>query len=157
MGMIILGIDPGIATTGFGVIEVRDRTPHLLDAGIFRTKAGEDLGLRLQQIREDLVDLIHEHKPSYAVIEELFFNTNTTTAMKVAQARGVILEACTSKGLATYSFTPLQIKSMIAGDGNADKRQVQDMVERELGMRIPASYDDAADAVAIALCLAFSL
>ncbi len=154
--MIILGIDPGIATTGFGIIRTTGGVPELIDLGIFRTKAGLSLGVRLVQIREDLVGILKQYKPTCVAIEELFFNTNTTTAMKVAQARGVLLEACVAHGVEEHSFTPLQIKSMITGDGKADKRQVQDMIERELGTRIPPSYDDAADAVAIALCLAYS-
>lgn len=151
--MILLGIDPGLATTGFAFLEKDNRDVKLLDYGIFRTPAGMPLGERLTMIKDDLQELLAKYKPEIAGIEELFFSTNTKTALTVAHARGVLLETLSHSGLEIHEFTPPQVKSAVTGDGAADKRQVQDMVRMILGVQISPTFDDAADAVAVALCL----
>ncbi len=152
--MILLGIDPGLATTGFAFIEKNNRDITLLDYGIFRTPAGMPLGERLTIIKEDLTELLAKYEPQVVGIEELFFSTNTKTALSVAHARGVLLETLSCSGLEIHEFTPPQVKSAVTGDGSADKKQVQDMVRMILGVQISPSFDDAADAVAVALCVA---
>ena len=154
--MRILGIDPGIATIGFGVLD-SDRNRHaLVKCGVITTPAHVPLSARLEQIYRDMGELISLFKPEAAAIEELFFNTNITTGISVAHGRGVILLACRQAGLHIYEYTPLQVKQAVVGYGLAEKSQVMDMVRRICGLSAPPKPDDAADAVALALCHARS-
>lgn len=154
--MIILGIDPGIATVGFGVLEFRQNKYRLVRCGVITTPAHTPLSERLDTIYHDLKDLIEAFRPDVVSIEELFFNTNLTTGISVAHGRGVILLACHQAGLKIYEYTPLQVKQSVVGYGRAEKKQVMDMVKRLCGLNAPPKPDDAADAVALALCHARS-
>ena len=149
---IILGIDPGLAIVGFGVIKVEGDKLEYLDCGVIKTKASLDLPERLHIIKKDCLTLLETFKPDVVGVEELYFARNVTSAIKVAHARGVILESLYEKGIPLLNFTPLQIKNNIAGDGRAQKWQMQDMVKRMLNLKRHPKPDDAADALAIALC-----
>ena len=154
--MRILGIDPGIATIGFGVVDSEKSSQKLINCGVISTPAHTSLSSRLEQIYDDMCQLIELFKPEAASIEELFFNTNTTTGIAVAHGRGVILLACRKAGLKVYEYTPLQVKQAVVGYGRAEKAQVMDMVKRICHLPAPPKPDDAADAVALALCHARS-
>ena len=154
--MRILGIDPGIATIGFGVIESEKNTNRLLKCGVISTPAHTSLSSRLEQIYNDMCDLLEFFKPDAVSVEELFFNTNITTGIAVAHGRGVILLACQKAGVQIYEYTPLQVKQAVVGYGRAEKKQVMDMVRRICNLPAPPKPDDAADAVALALCHARS-
>jgi crossover junction endodeoxyribonuclease RuvC len=154
--MRILGIDPGIATIGFGVIESEKNTNRLLKCGVISTPAHTSLSSRLEQIYSDMCDLLEFFKPDAVSVEELFFNTNITTGIAVAHGRGVILLACQKAGVQIYEYTPLQVKQAVVGYGRAEKKQVMDMVRRICNLPAPPKPDDAADAVALALCHARS-
>lgn len=154
--MRILGIDPGIATIGFGVIESDKNRHKLIQCGVISTPAHTSLSSRLAQIYEDMCQLLDLFKPDAVSIEELFFNTNITTGIAVAHGRGVILLACQNAGVKIYEYTPLQVKQAVVGYGRAEKAQVMDMVKRICGLPAPPKPDDAADAVALALCHARS-
>ena len=154
--MRILGIDPGYAIVGFGILEAERGQARLLRCGAINTPAGIPMPRRLLQIQEDLETLIREFSPDVMAIEELFFNTNVTTAIGVAQARGVILAAAARLGVEIFSYTPSQVKIAVVGYGKAEKRQVMEMTRRILGLSAVPRPDDAADAVAIALCHARS-
>lgn len=154
--MRILGIDPGIATVGFGVVDSNKNKQTLVNCGVITTPAGLSLSSRLDQIYNDMAELISTFNPDAMAVEELFFNTNITTGISVAHGRGVILLAGYRGGVAIYEYTPLQVKQAVVGYGRAEKNQVIDMVRRILGMQSPPKPDDAADAVAIALCHARS-
>ncbi|MDR0858746.1 MAG: crossover junction endodeoxyribonuclease RuvC [Oscillospiraceae bacterium] len=150
--MRILGIDPGIATVGFGVVDVNRGAFAEVTHGVITTPAKVPLTRRLDSIYGDLTTLISDLKPDAISIEELFFAANVKTGISVAHGRGVILLACFRSGIPAYEYTPLQVKQSVAGYGLADKHQVQEMVKRLLNLtRIPRP-DDAADALAIALC-----
>ena len=155
--MIILGLDPGLGTMGYGVIE-KDKNGNCsaVDYGVVRTPAGENLAVRLCILEEGVNALFDKFRPEEAAMEELFFSTNITTGISVAQGRGVILLACFHAGVPLYEYTPLQVKQAVVGYGRAEKRQVIDMVRRILNMKSAPKPDDAADAVAIALCHARS-
>lgn len=148
--MKILGIDPGSGIIGFGLVE-RFSKPKLLDAGVIRTRIGDDPATRLVELYESLKELISEFKPDVAAVEKLFFAQNVTTAMNVSQARGVILLALAEAGLPIAEYTPLQIKMAMTGYGRATKAQIQEMVRVQLGLKKKPSPDDAADALAVAL------
>lgn len=150
--MIILGIDPGIATVGFGVIKAEGSRQTLVTCGVISTPAGLSLSKRLSQIYHDMTELIETFKPDSIAIEELFFNTNLKTGISVAHGRGVILLAGESYGIPMFEYTPLQVKQAIAGYGRAEKKQIMEMVRRLLGMDKVAKPDDASDALAIAIC-----
>ena len=152
--MRILGIDPGIATIGFGVIETRSsgRGYRLLNCGVISTPAHTPLSDRLEQIYKDMMQLIDAFKPDAVSIEELFFNTNITTGIAVAHGRGVILLACKMSGVEIFEYTPLQVKQAVVGYGRAEKKQVMDMVRRLCELKAAPKPDDAADAVALAIC-----
>ena len=152
--MRILGIDPGIAIVGFGVIDSERGKQNYVRCGVITTPAGTSLSSRLDRIYADMCEVIRTFKPDVAAIEELFFNTNITTGISVAQGRGVILLACYHSGVPVYEYTPLQVKQAVVGYGRAEKRQV--MVKRILSLKTAPKPDDAADAVAIALCHARS-
>ncbi len=154
--MTILGIDPGYAIVGFGVLETQRGTNILHRCGVITTPAGLSMPKRLLQIGEDLEVLIHQFQPDELAVEELFFNTNVTTAIGVSQARGVILYTAEKLGVPVYEYTPLQVKQAVAGYGRAEKRQVMEMTKRLLRLSEVPKPDDAADAVAIALCHARS-
>ena len=154
--MKILGIDPGIATIGFAVLEVNNNKYNLNQCGVIETPAHTPLSDRLLTIYTDLSNLINETKPDCVSVEELFFNTNLTTGISVAHCRGVILLACAQAGLNIFEYTPLQVKSAVVGYGRAEKKQVMDMVKRLCGLNSVPKPDDAADAVALALCHARS-
>ena len=154
--MRILGIDPGIAIVGFGLIEANAGQHQMLQYGAITTEAGLPLATRLWQIGNDMEELIGQCKPDVIAIEELFFNTNITTGIAVAHGRGVILLACQKAGVKIYEYTPLQVKQAVVGYGRAEKAQVMDMVRRICNLPAPPKPDDAADAVALALCHARS-
>ncbi len=154
--MIILGIDPGFAIVGFGAVEAGAGRQRLLRCGAITTPAGVPLPARLLQISEDMDQLLEQFRPDAMAIEELFFNNNITTGIGVAQARGVLLLAAERHGVPTYEYSPSQVKQAVAGYGKAEKRQVMDMTKRLLALKAVPKPDDAADAVAIALCHARS-
>ena len=154
--MRILGIDPGVAIVGFGVVDADRKDNRLVKCGVITTPAHTQLSARLNSIYLDLMELIATFKPEAIAIEELFFNTNITTGISVAQARGVILLACYQSGVPVFEYTPLQVKQAVCGYGRAEKKQVMDMVKRILHLQDVPRPDDAADAVAIALCHARS-
>ncbi len=154
--MRILGIDPGIATIGFGVVDAQKNQNKLINCGVISTPAHTSLSSRLEQIYHDICDLLEIFKPDAVSIEELFFNTNITTGIAVAHGRGVILLACQTAGVKIYEYTPLQVKQAVVGYGRAEKKQVMDMVRRICNLPAPPKPDDAADAVALALCHARS-
>lgn len=155
--MRIIGIDPGTGILGFGVIESDGLKHQLVDAGVIRTPVKEDDGVRLQTIYDEICDIIAETKPVEMAIEKLFFAQNVTTAMTVAQARGVVLLAAMQSGLKITEYTPLQIKQSLTGYGRAEKKQMQEMVRVLLGLKDIPQPDDCADALAAALTLATSL
>ncbi len=150
--MIILGIDPGIATVGFGVIKTEGNRQSMITCGVISTPAGLSLSKRLSQIYNDMGELIEMFKPDAIAIEELFFNTNLKTGIAVAHGRGVIVLAGERYGIPMYEYTPLQVKQAIAGYGRAEKKQVMEMVRRLLNLDKVAKPDDASDALAIAIC-----
>ena len=154
--MLILGIDPGYAIVGFGLVESQGQRQKLVACGAINTPAGVRLSARLWQIANDLEELISRFKPDALAIEELFFNNNVTTGIGVAQARGVIIMTAEKMGLPIYEYNPSQVKQAVVGYGKAEKRQVMDMTKRLLGLSSVPKPDDAADAVAIALCHARS-
>ncbi|MGI6360987.1 MAG: crossover junction endodeoxyribonuclease RuvC [Bacillota bacterium] len=150
--MIILGIDPGTATTGYGLIEMSGNKHRLVDYGCIRTPAGKIMSARLEMIYEAMRELVKRHHPDQVAIEQLFFNRNITTALSVGQARGVLLLAVEQSQVPIAEYTPLQVKQAIVGYGGAEKKQVQYMVARVLNLKNPPKSDDAADALAIAIC-----
>lgn len=156
--MITIGIDPGTATTGFGIIEKTSKGEiRLLDYGCIKTAARLEMGTRLNQIAQDLKTLIKKWKPSRASIEKIFFSKNVKTAITVAQARGVILQIFEENQIAQDEYTPLQVKSAVCGYGKADKKMVQEMIKIILNLSKIPKPDDAADAIALALCSVNSL
>ena len=154
--MIVLGIDPGVAIVGYGVVHAVKNRFSPLGYGVIRTRAGLPLEQRLLEIHRDLTTLIETFHPDSAAVEELFFNTNQKTVISVGQARGVIMLGFAQKGLPIYEYTPLQVKQAVVGYGRAEKHQVMDMTRRMLGLENIPKPDDAADALAIALCHAQS-
>lgn len=149
--MKIIGIDPGTGILGFGVIELNNHRAQLVDAGVIRTPVHEDDAVRLLTIYDELTDIITANKPDVMSVEKLFFARNVTTAMTVAQARGVVLLCGKQAGLTIFEYTPMQIKQAITGYGKADKKQMQEMVKAILGLKTIPKPDDAADAIAAAL------
>lgn len=149
--MRIIGIDPGTGIVGFGIIDRKGVKNTLVDAGVIRTPANTPAHERLETIYNDLKEIIEAHKPEVMVIEQLFFAKNVTTAMTVSQARGVILLVGQQVGLSIYEYTPLQIKQALTGYGRAEKKQMQEMVRVQLGLKNTPQPDDAADALAAAL------
>ena len=155
--MRILGIDPGTVIVGFGVIDVERGNTTFVDAGVIRTPVRQADSERLFTIYHDLEDIIDEHKPDVLSVEKLFFIRNITTAMSVSQARGVILLLGKQKKLQLYEYTPLQIKQAVTGYGKADKKQIQEMVKIILKLPQIPKPDDAADALAAAICCSTSM
>ena len=154
--MRILGIDPGYAIVGYGIIEYENGKMRPLDYGAVETPAKLSTVERLGMIEKQITELVTEIKPDEIAVEELFFNTNITTGIKVAQARGVILLSCSKICDKLFEYTPLQIKSTVTGNGTAAKQQVQFMVKSLLRLRETPKPDDAADALAAAICHALS-
>lgn len=150
--MIILGIDPGYATTGFGIIDKTANGVIALDYGVITTKQGTSQANRIKQTIDDILSLIKEFQPDEIALEELFFSKNTKTALKVAEARGAILYALECKNRAPTEYKPNEIKLNICSNGSAPKKQVQKMVKILLNLDTIPSPDDAADALAIAIC-----
>ena len=154
--MIILGIDPGYAIVGFGVLCSERGNNSLLACGAINTPAGLPLSKRLLQIADDLDELIRQFDPDAMAVERLYFGNNVTTGIGVAQARGVILMTAERQGVPIFEYDPSQVKMAVVGYGKAEKRQVMDMTKRLLKLKAVPKPDDAADAVAIALCHARS-
>ena len=154
--MRILGIDPGYGMTGFGILEAQRGRCQLLRCGAITTPPNTDFNWRLGEIYNNMTELLQLAQADAVAIEELFFGNNVTTGIKVAQARGVILLAVQQAGVPVFEYKPMQVKQAVVGYGNATKHQVMDMTKRILGLPAVPKPDDAADAVAIALCHARS-
>lgn len=150
--MIILGIDPGYAIVGYGVLEYDNMKFRHIRHGAITTPAGVPLHLRLQEIYQDMLTLIDTFHPDAVAVEELFFNTNITTGIQVGHARGVILLACAQRGIQPAEYTPSQVKQSVVGYGKAEKKQVMEMTRVMLGLARMPRPDDAADALALAIC-----
>lgn len=150
--MRILGIDPGYAILGYGVIDMIGNRFKVVDYGAITTEAGMEMPDRLKVLYNSLMELIVRHEPEVASVEELFFNTNAKTAILVGQARGVAVLACANSGLEIAEYTPLQIKQALVGYGRAEKKQVQQMVKTILNLKEVPKPDDTADALAAAVC-----
>ncbi len=151
--MLVLGLDPGTATTGYGLVEAAaDGTMTAIDYGVILTPAKTPLAERLQMLYDRLQGLLEHYHPDGAAVEKLFFQKNVTTAMSVGQARGVLLLALAQAGLSVAEYTPNEIKEAVTGYGSAGKAQMQRMVQMLLGLESPPRPDDAADALAVALC-----
>lgn len=150
--MVILGIDPGLAIVGWGVVEYKNAKFKTLGYGAITTPKEMNTQQRLKKIYDDLAQIIKKYRPEHVAIEELFFNTNTTTGIRVSEARGVILLICEQARMEIFEYTPLQVKQAVVGYGRADKKQVITMVTMLLGLSEPPKPDDTADALAIAIC-----
>ncbi len=154
--MIILGIDPGYAIVGIGVLEYKGNKFRPIEYNAITTHASMITSLRLRKIKEEINEYLHKYKPDAVAIEELFFNNNAKTAISVAQARGVLVAEVASSGTPIYEYTPLQIKQAVTGYGRAEKGQIQQMVKMLLNLNAIPKPDDAADALAVAICHAHS-
>ena len=154
--MVILGIDPGYAIVGYGILRYENNRFQVLNYGAVTTPAGMDFPMRLKVIYDDLSFLFQKYHPEVMSIEKLFFNTNKKTAVDVAQARGVILLAAKANNAEVCEYTPLQVKQSVVGYGRAEKKQVQEMTKQILGLSAVPKPDDTADALALALCHAHS-
>jgi len=150
--VIVLGIDPGTANTGYGVVVSRGSTLAALDGGVIETRAGAPLERRLADIHARVCDLIGEHRPVALAIEDLYFGRNAHSAFAVGQARGVVLLAAGIHGVPAFSYTPQAVKQAVCGSGSAEKGQVQRMVGSLLSLPEPPEPDHAADALAVAIC-----
>lgn len=150
--MVILGVDPGLAIVGWGVVQYAANRFAPMAYGSVQTKAGTPVEDRLSQIYDRLSEIIEKYKPDAIAVEELFWNTNVTTGIVVAEARGVILLCARKHGVPIYEYTPMQVKQAVVGYGKAEKKQVISMVTLMLGLKEPPKPDDAADAIAIAIC-----
>lgn len=151
--MIVLGVDPGVAVTGYGVVERRDgEPPRLLECGVWRPTARAPLPRRLREIYEGLIEVLDRTRPDVLSVEGAFFGRNVRTAVVLGQARGVVLLAAAQRGVAVAEYPPAEVKSAVTGTGAAGKGQVAYMVQRLLRLAAPPAPADAADAVAVALC-----
>ncbi|MDE3132498.1 MAG: crossover junction endodeoxyribonuclease RuvC [Acidobacteriota bacterium] len=150
--MIVLGIDPGIANTGYGVVSSGGSRPQALGFGVIETRAAAPTAARLAEIHADVGELIGRFAIDAVAVEDLYFGANVVSAMAVGQARGVVLLAAGQQGVPVHAYTPQQVKAAVCGSGRADKQQVARMVARLLGMAAPPRPDHAADALAVALC-----
>ncbi len=150
--MRILGVDPGYATVGFGILDYQGMRFQTVEYGAILTEAHTDFSARLAQIYEDMCFLLDKYRPQVLSVEKLYFNTNKTTGILVAEARGVILLACAQRTIPVFEYTPLQVKSAVVGYGKAEKKQVMDMTRRILCLDDIPKPDDAADALALAIC-----
>ena len=154
--MVILGIDPGTARCGYGLIDETSGALKLIDCGLIETTPETSDADRLNAIFTSLNDLIARHRPAAVAVEKLFYGNNSRTAMAVGQARGVILLAAATHGVETAEYTPVQVKQAVSGYGAADKHQVKAMVKTLLNLKELTGHDDTSDALAIAICHAFS-
>ncbi|MFC1649593.1 crossover junction endodeoxyribonuclease RuvC [Patescibacteria group bacterium] len=154
--MTILGIDPGFGRLGWAVVESKGQDLKLIEYGCFETKSGQKIERRLLAVGEEVGRLVGKYKPDAAGVEDIFYFKNAKTVINVAQSRGVVIAELARNDILTKSFTPLQIKSSVSGHGRADKSQVQNMVKRLLKLESVPKPDDAADACAVAIALAFS-
>lgn len=154
--MVILGIDPGTAITGYGIISHQGNHLKKIGVGVIRTSPQQDMSLRLKVIYDEMHSLIAKYQPEVIAVEELFFNKNVRTALAVGQARGVIMLAAANSGLDIVEYTPLQVKQAVVGYGRAEKHQIQEMVRMLLCLPEIPKPDDAADALAVAICHAHS-
>jgi crossover junction endodeoxyribonuclease RuvC len=151
--MLVLGIDPGIAITGYGLIQTDPQKNYqAIDYGVVRTKAGLEDAERLKILFEELTDLVQQHQPDYSAVEKLFFQKNVRTAISVGQARGVVLLTLAQASIPVSEYTPNEVKQTVCGYGNATKIQVQRMVQNLLQLDTLPKPDDAADALAVAIC-----
>ncbi|SHK24023.1 crossover junction endodeoxyribonuclease RuvC [Paramaledivibacter caminithermalis] len=150
--MIILGIDPGIAILGYGIVEYNGNSFKTLDYGAILTDAKDATALRLKKIYDELEEILCLYKPDAVAIEELFFNKNAKTAIVVGQARGVAILAAANKDIDIFEYTPLQVKQGVVGYGRAEKKQIQMMVKTFLNLKAIPKPDDVADALAVAIC-----
>lgn len=150
--MIFLGIDPGTAITGYGLVREEASVLQAVAYGVITTPSDWDLPQRLVTLHRELSDLIALHRPTSAAVEQLFFSRNARTAFAVGQARGVVLLALAQAGIPIFEYTPLEVKQTITGYGRADKKQIQEMIRVLLGLENVPKPDDAADALAIAIC-----
>ena len=150
--MRILGIDPGYAIMGYGVLDYNGNHFSPVTYGSLETKAGLPMPKRLEMLYDGLIRVIRQYQPEEAAIEELFFNSNATTAINVGEARGIAMLACVQSGLEVFEYTPLQIKQSLVGYGRAEKKQVQHMVKVILNLPAVPKPDDTADAIAAAIC-----
>lgn len=151
--MLVLGIDPGIGTTGYGVVGEDNQGDVVLVAyGAVETRPGAPMPERLQVLYGEMMNILREHKPESVAVEQLFFGRNVTTAIMVGQARGVVLLAAAQAGLQVYEYKPAEVKQALSGYGKADKRQMQEMVKLLLHLDHIPRPDDAADAIAVAVC-----
>lgn len=155
--MLILGIDPGTARIGLGLVEYKNKKVAARCFDCLTTHSGDTTAHRLDDLHKNLTKFIKKHRPDAVAVEELFFFKNQTTAIKVSQARGVILLAAQQQGLLVHEYTPLQVKQALTGYGRAEKSQVQQMVKAILNLKEIPKPDDAADALAIAICCAHSI
>ena len=154
--MLILGIDPGYAIVGIGVIEYKGNKFRPIEYNAITTDASMITSLRLRKIKEEINEYLEKYRPDAVAIEELFFNNNAKTAIAVAQARGVLVAEAAARAIPIYEYTPLQIKQAITGYGRAEKQQIQQMVKLLLNLNAIPKPDDAADALAVAICHAHS-
>ncbi|MBQ8504295.1 MAG: crossover junction endodeoxyribonuclease RuvC [Clostridia bacterium] len=154
--MIILGIDPGYAIVGFGVIDYRNNHFTVIDYGAILTDAGTPFNERLEKIYDDLTAIIEKYQPEAMSVEKVFYNSNAKTVIDVSQARGVIMLAAQKNKVPVFEYTPLQVKQSVVGYGRADKKQVQEMTRRILALEKVPKPDDTADALAMAICHAHS-
>ena len=150
--MLVLGIDPGTASTGFGLVRSAGTRLHALGEGVITTRPGVPVERRLADIHARVGELLDEHAPDAIAIEELYFGANVRTAFAVGQARGVVLLAAGQRGVPSRSYTPQQVKGAVCGNGRAEKEQVARMVARLLGLATPPTPDHATDALAVAIC-----
>lgn len=150
--MRILGIDPGLATIGFGLVESVRGTPSMLRHGVITTPAGVELSQRLLQISRDMEELLTALNPDEVAVEELYFSKNVTTGMAVSHSRGVILLEIARRAIPVFSYTPMQVKQAVVGYGKAEKAQVMEMTRQLLQLSATPRPDDAADALALAIC-----
>lgn len=150
--MIILGIDPGYAIVGFGVLEYKNNHFSVIDYGAITTDAGTPFNRRLEYIYDELTAILEKYRPDAMAIEKLFYNNNAKTVIDVSQARGVIMLAAQKCGVPAFEYTPLQVKQSVVGYGRAEKKQVQEMIKRILFLEKVPKPDDTADALAMAIC-----
>lgn len=150
--MIILGIDPGYAIVGFGVLEYKNNHFTVIDYGAITTDAGTPFNRRLEYIYDELTAILEKYRPDAMSIEKLFYNSNAKTVIDVSQARGVIMLAAQKCGVPAFEYTPLQVKQSVVGYGRAEKKQVQEMIKRILFLEKVPKPDDTADALAMAIC-----
>lgn len=154
--LLVLGIDPGIARVGYGIVSITNGTPFCVIYGCMETRASVSLAHRLKELYEKLSSLVVQHRPAAAAIEKIFFAKNTKTALDVSHARGIMLLALSQANIPIFEYTPLQVKRAVTGYGRAEKKQMQKMVQTLLSLPSMPRPDDAADALALALCASSS-